>query len=93
MNNSDIIQKHYSIGGIMERIINALKESDKDLNNLKSEDLSPVDAFHTRGKDSTLELAALAQFKEGDKVLDVGCGLGGSARFIAENYGCDVQGH
>ncbi len=92
MEENEIIQKHYSIGSIMERIVDALKASNKDLDNLKSEDLSPVDAFHTRGKDSTLELAALAQFKAEDNVLDVGCGLGGSARFIAENYGCHVKG-
>jgi ubiquinone/menaquinone biosynthesis C-methylase UbiE len=86
------IQKHYSIGSIMERITEALKKSGKDLDNLKPDDLAPVDAFHTRGKDATLELVELAQFKEGDKVLDVGCGLGGSARFIADNYGCNVTG-
>ena len=90
--HSVIIQNHYSIGSIMERIIDALKASGKDLNNLTSEDLAPVDAFHTRGKESTLELAALVQFKEGEQVLDVGCGLGGSARFISENYGCNVIG-
>lgn len=30
--------------------------------------------------------------KPGMKVLDIGCGWGGAARFIAERYGCEVVG-
>jgi cyclopropane-fatty-acyl-phospholipid synthase len=29
---------------------------------------------------------------KGDKVLDIGCGWGGFAKFAAENYGCEVTG-
>ncbi len=67
----------------MEKIMKALKYSKKDLDNLKTEDLLPVDAFHKRGKAATLELTNFVQLKEGEKILDVGCGLGGSAQFLA----------
>lgn len=33
-----------------------------------------------------------AQIKSSDKVLDAGCGIGGSSIFLAENVGCDVTG-
>jgi cyclopropane fatty-acyl-phospholipid synthase-like methyltransferase len=33
-----------------------------------------------------------AEIKPGEKVLDAGCGIGGSSIFIAEKTGCDVTG-
>ncbi|MEO7599736.1 MAG: class I SAM-dependent methyltransferase [Opitutus sp.] len=38
------------------------------------------------------ELAKRARIKEGDRVLDVGCGLGGSSMFLAREYGAMVRG-
>ena len=32
------------------------------------------------------------QLRKGDKVLDIGCGWGGFAKFAAERYGCEVTG-
>src|SRR5258708_3475128 len=37
-------------------------------------------------------LASLGQFKPGQKVLDVGCGVGGPAREIARFAGCHITG-
>jgi len=34
----------------------------------------------------------LPGLKENDKILDVGCGIGGSAFYMARNYGCSVYG-
>ena len=38
------------------------------------------------------ELATRARVAEGDRVLDVGCGLGGSSMFLAREYGAMVKG-
>ena len=86
------INSHYGISGILNLILNALKSSGKDLQSLEPDDLAPIDEFHTRGKASTIEIANLALPQPHHKVLDVGCGLGGSARFIANQYGCSVVG-
>lgn len=40
----------------------------------------------------TAEVSKLADFKPFDKVLDVGCGIGGPAFHIAEQYGSSVHG-
>lgn len=37
-------------------------------------------------------LAILGGISEKDKILDAGCGVGGSAIFLGKNYGCDVTG-
>lgn len=37
-------------------------------------------------------LACLAEVNSGDHILDAGCGVGGSAVYLARNYGCKVHG-
>ena len=86
------IQRHYSQGGLLERILAALQAAGQDIEALAVEELAPVDEFHSRGRAATRELAELAAFAPGTRVLDVGSGLGGPARYLASACGCDVTG-
>jgi ubiquinone/menaquinone biosynthesis C-methylase UbiE len=54
--------------------------------------LAPLDQFHTRGLAATAELAKLAGITADMRVLDVGSGVGGPARFLAATCGCRVTG-
>jgi ubiquinone/menaquinone biosynthesis C-methylase UbiE len=55
-------------------------------------ELAPLDQFHTRGIRATAELAAGAGLEPSTHVLDLGCGIGGPARYIAATFGCRVTG-
>lgn len=83
---------HYSRPGLIKLILAALEKTGKDVRNLKPEDLAPIDEFHIRGREATLELARSAGLTPGLNVLDVGSGLGGPSRCLAQNFGCSVVG-
>src|SRR5436190_746598 len=76
--------------GLERAILYALAATGKNVNALTVADLAPSDHFHGGGKSATDRLARMAGFKPGTRVLDVGGGLGGPARTLAVEHGCDV---
>ncbi|MGB0127170.1 MAG: methyltransferase domain-containing protein [Rhodocyclaceae bacterium] len=84
------VQSHYGRIGLGDTVLAALREAGKDLHRLTVEDLAPVDAFHIRGRAATRELARAAGLDPTAHVLDVGGGIGGTARCLASEYGCPV---
>jgi len=82
----------YVHGDLLNAIKAALPSLGKTTENVTIEDLAPVDEFHIGGRLATDNLINQLKFSEQGHVLDVGCGLGGAARYVATNYKNRVTG-
>ena len=88
---SENIENHYLVNNLYDNILEKLQSIGVDINEVKRTDLSSVDEFHVRGLEVSKELAQ--QITSSNlKVLDVGCGLGGPARMLADEKNCVVTG-
>ena len=79
-------------GGLVPAISSALEAAGLDRATLRPADLAPVDEFHIRGRAATLEIAEALGLTADSHVIDLGSGLGGPARTVAELTGCTMTG-
>jgi len=86
------VAQHYSHGSLERALLAALAASGKDPARLTPADLAPIDEFHIGGRPATVEFMAQLEFEPGMRVLDIGCGIGGASRHVAQTYGCQVEG-
>ena len=86
------VSDHYLHGSLLEAIEAALLALGKTTESVTIEDLAPVDEFHIGGRLATDHLFDQLNFSKQDDILDVGCGLGGAARYLASRYKNRVTG-
>jgi MPBQ/MSBQ methyltransferase len=86
------VEAHYTNLELGAAILAALAAMGKDIERLTPDDLAPVDEFHGGQRPATVRLAELVGFTGGERVLDVGSGLGGPSRYLAWRYGVRVSG-
>ncbi len=92
MSTEAAVAGHYGRGKLEELILGAVAREGKDPENLTAGDLAAVDEFHVGGLEATQELAKHMELRPGLRLLDVGSGLGGPARYFAAEHGCRVTG-
>lgn len=92
MTSKQPVQEHYGVRDLTERVAQALEDAGLTGDSLKWSDLAQLDQFHVRGLAATAELAEGLHLEADKTLLDVGCGLGGPARYLAATRGCHVTG-
>ena len=92
MDYSDKISTHYGHGSLLSAIQAGLETQGITPQNASVEDLGPVDEFHIGGRIASVHFLNQLQMSASQTVLDIGCGLGGSARFCAKTYGANIVG-
>ena len=92
MTNTKSVADHWGEVDPYAVIVSALERTSKPLDDLTVEDLAPVDHFHARGFPATIDLADQLPIEAGMHIVDIGCGLGGPARYMSKRFGCAVSG-
>jgi len=85
------VQHHYGRSDLLDRIEARLRAANIDPQKLRPEDLHPFGQLHGGGIIATKEHASRVGLQAGMHVLDLGCGLGGSSRYLAAACGCNVS--
>lgn len=85
---SETVENQYATGLARRNIERALMAAGKDLDHLAPADLALLEDFHTMGRIATAQLVELAGITDASAVLDAGSGVGGTARYVADRYGC-----
>jgi cyclopropane fatty-acyl-phospholipid synthase-like methyltransferase len=85
-------REHYKAAGLLPKVRAALAAFGPGETVLSAKQLAPLDQFHTRGIAATADLAVDMDLAPGMSVLDLGCGVGGPARYLAETFDVEVTG-
>ena len=91
MTGSSTVAHHYHSGQLLERISAGLEALgltppiDRDA-------LAPVDEFHIGGRLATEPFVKALDLSPASRVVDLGCGIGGPARYVAATTGAHVTG-
>ena len=88
----DSVAQHYGNDGIVSRITSALEEAGLDINKLEPDIFAGADEFHIGGRKGSEFVADALDIRPGQLVLDIGSGIGGPARYIANTLGVKVEG-
>ncbi len=91
MDVQDLVRTHYAGDDLSGHVLAALSAAGVDVERLGPADLFPVDQLHVGGAAATQHLLDSLHLAPGQRLLDVGCGIGGPSRMAAMS-GAEVTG-
>jgi tocopherol O-methyltransferase len=80
----DVIRRHYDVSTLLYRLLWGPHIHHGYWEGNESPQVAQIQLSE--------RLVEAAGIEAGDKVVDIGCGMGGSSRLLASRYGCDVTG-
>ena len=90
MSPADVALDYYDGPDITADVLCALEAQGRPVDRIDSDDLAGLDEFHAMGRPATLAQARVAELQPGERVLDVGAGVGGPSRVLARYFGAQV---
>lgn len=91
MDVRDLVRNHYGAGGLSEAIVTTLARAGVDADRIGPADLFAVDQLHAGGAAATKRVLDRLALTTDLRLLDVGCGIGGTSR-MAAMAGAEVTG-
>lgn len=92
MSDEAAVTRHYGSDGIARRVLDALRAATGPETPITPDSLAPFDHFHGRRVAGTKDIAALLAPRPGERLLDIGSGIGGPARWFAAKFDVEVTG-
>ncbi len=92
MTDTGRVTSHYASDAIADRVLAMLRAHAGPDVAITPDTLAPIDHFHGRGLAATREAMTLLAPEPDQHLLDIGCGIGGPARWIAATFKCRVTG-
>jgi SAM-dependent methyltransferase len=87
----ELVARHYGAGDTTGKIVRALAEAGLDIERLGPADLFALDQLHAGGPAATQHVLDKLVVGPGVRLLDLGCGIGGTSRMAAMT-GAEVTG-
>lgn len=88
----ETVARHYGRERLQDSILAGIEALGREPETVTETELGDVDEFHIGGREATIDITERLDLGPERHVLDIGCGIGGAARYIAQRHGCRVTG-